>query len=118
MDLAAARASGRRGDILFAALWLFVGATSAVDACLMVRYAGAVREENPFAQRLIITRPHSKWLVGPSQDVSLLIAVKMFGTLVALGLLLVLYQKWRRGARLAIAGLAVFQVLLLFCLFG
>lgn len=41
----------------------------------------------------------------------------MFGTLLALGLLAFLYHKWRTGAQLAVAGVSVFQLWLLFYLF-
>jgi hypothetical protein len=102
---------------LFVFLWLFVGATSSVDACLTVKYAHVMEEENPLANLLIVYRPNAFLPMGYEADVSLLIAVKMFGTLLALGVLVLLYWRWRKGAQAVVAGLAALQVLLLFYLF-
>src|SRR5881394_2737685 len=89
---------------IFAFFWLFIGVTSTVDAYFIIKYADQIEEENPIGEALIRLGPQIGYVGGitphplPSgvkrADVSLLVAVKMFGTIVALGLLIFLFQKW------------------------
>jgi hypothetical protein len=122
--------SGEKWKILtvvFAVLWLFVGATSTVDAYLTVKYAESMKEENPIGEALIQLGPHVGDLATDAapppkhkpkkQDVSLLVGAKMFGTILALGILLLLFQKWPVGAQIVVSGLSVFQLLLMFYIF-
>lgn len=111
---------------VFVFLWLFVGATSTVDAYLIIKYADQLEEENPVGEALIRLGPrlgHVNGVVPHPQghikknDVSLLIAAKMFGTIVALGVLIFLFQKWPAGAQLIIAALSVFQFFLMLYIF-
>jgi hypothetical protein len=107
--------------VCFALLWLFVGGSSTLDAFLTIKYADSMYEENPIGLALIqlgpaaMDRPQS---VGAGvQDVSLFVGIKMFGTILVLGILIVLYQAWRPGAQLAAAGLSLFQFGLLLYIF-
>ncbi len=103
--------------VVFFVLWLFVGATSALDTYLTVRYASGMHEENPVGARLIRlgTELHQ---ADDHQDVSLFVGVKMFTTILALGILMVIYQRWRTIGQVVALGLALFQLGLLFYLFG
>jgi len=101
-------------------------ATSTVDAYLIVKYADQIQEENPIGDALIRLGPqvgHVNGVVphplptGKRPDVSLLVAVKMFGTILALGVLLLLFQKWPAGAQLIVAALSVFQFMLMLYIF-
>ena len=112
---------------MFVFLWLFVGATSTVDAYLIVKYADQLEEENPIGEALIRlgpqvghvngVKPHPHPEGTKRPDVSLLVAAKMFGTIVALGTLIFLFQRWPAGAQLIVMGLSVFQGLLMFYIF-
>ncbi len=105
-------------NLLFAALWLLVGAGSAVDAALTVHYAPQLDEENPVARALLVREPQPGAPIAFRTDPSLLVAVKMFGTLVAFGLLAALYRRAPARAQLVAAGLALFQLLLLAYVLG
>jgi hypothetical protein len=103
----------RRGDriegILFALAWLFIGATSTFDAYLAMHFSQALEEENPIGRFLIALASQP----GGPQDVSLLIGVKMFGTILVLGTLVLLYQRSRPAARVVIAALTLSQFFLM-----
>jgi hypothetical protein len=92
-----------------------------VDAFLTIKYADSMYEENPIGLALIelssedVDRPVAAD-AGP-RDVSLFVGIKMFGTILALGILIVLYQAWRPGALLSAAGLSLFQCGLLLYMF-
>lgn len=96
------------GLALFIAAWFFIATTSTIDAYLAVHYAPVLKEENPLGELLI-----RESVNGAGQDVSLLIGVKMFGTILVLGFLLVLHGRWQSGARAAALGLAACQLLLM-----
>jgi hypothetical protein len=105
----------------FTVAWLFVGASSSLDTFLTIKFADYIREENPIGRALIRLGPNlwfePRFVTYGVQDVSLLVGVKMFGTILALGILIWLYYKWRLGAQLVAAGLSCFQMWLLFYLF-
>jgi hypothetical protein len=87
--------------VTFAAAWLFVAAVSAYDTYLTVLYAKDMVEQNPFGCYLI-----------RAGGVPLLIAVKFFGTSVALAALLGFYQRGRLCPQI-VTGAVVCQLLLL-----
>jgi hypothetical protein len=109
----------------FAFLWLFIGATSTVDAYLTVKYAGQLDEENPIGAALIEMGPHVGRVFGEDQrfvnerqqDVSLLVGAKMFGTILSLGILLLIFHKWPMCAQVIVSSLALFQFMLMFYIF-
>lgn len=70
-------------NTLFVILWVFIAAVSAIDAYLAVEYASVLVEENPIG----------RWLIA-QDGVALLVAVKFFGTSLALGILLALRRTW------------------------
>lgn len=90
--------------LVFAICWLFIAAVSAYDAYLTALYAGTLVEQNPIGQRLI-----------KAGGVPLLLAVKFFGTSVALAALLLVYERGRLGVPVAI-GVAICQFVLLWYL--
>jgi hypothetical protein len=102
---------------VFAVLWLFVGTSSTLDAALTIHYAPGLDEQNPEARALIREEPDpaGPWFVH--RDLSLLIGVKMLGTLLVLGVLVLLYRRWPFHAQLVVTGLSVFQIGLLLYLF-
>ncbi len=107
----------RLTGLLFAVLWLFIGAVSAVDAALTIRYAPALHEQNPLAAAFIRDVPDPIVPRCSVQDVSLLIGAKMFGTLLVLGFLVLLYRRHPVHAQVVVATLSVFQLGLLLYLF-
>jgi hypothetical protein len=98
--------------IVFLLLWLFVGAVSAIDTYFTVRFAPGMHEENPIGDHLIRlgTRMHH---AETGQDVSLFVGVKMFTTILVLGTLMVIYQRWPTTGQQVAFGLALFQLALL-----
>jgi len=99
----------RRPTRLFFALWLFVIFVSVVDGYLVLRNRHFLEEMNPFGRLLIHLNDGQVWY---------LLAAKFAGTVVACGLLLLVYWKKRPLGIIIAAGLAVLQMcLLLFLLF-
>ena len=90
--------------VIFVAAWVFIAAVSAYDAYLTALYANNLVEQNPVGRCLI-----------QAGGVPLLLAVKFFGTSVALAALLALYERGRLGVQVVI-GVAVCQLLLLWYL--
>ncbi len=92
----------------FVLLLGFIGLVSSIDTALAVKYAPSLHhdEMNPLALQLI----------APG-DVSLLVGVKMYGTLLVLYTLVLLHHRWRRAAMTAAGVLAAFQGWLLVYLF-
>lgn len=89
-------------DVVYFSLWLLVAIVSAIDTYLCVRYADhlVMMEQNPVGQ----------WLLAVN-GVPILIAVKFFGTSLALGILFALRRHWTGMS--VISGIALFQFLLL-----
>lgn len=87
----------------FILLWLFIAAVSAIDTYLLVLYAPVLIEQNPVGRLLI-------QLGG----VPLFAALKLFGTTIALGTLLCMYDRVRYRVTASTAcGVALCQFLLL-----
>lgn len=86
--------------VLFAVAWVFVAAVSAYDTYLTVLFASSIDEQNPLALYLIRAGG------GP-----FLIAVKFFGTSVALAALLGFYQRGRFCPQI-VTGAVICQLLL------
>jgi hypothetical protein len=100
------------GHILFAILWLVVGAVSAIDTFLTVKYRDVMQttEENPVGRFLI---------AQDGNDVSLFIGWKVAGTIACLGLLIVVAKYARPRVAHAVFGLvAAAQLALLWYLFS
>src|SRR5262245_39644809 len=92
----------RLASVCFALLWLFIGATSSLDMSLAVWAGNALHEENP-AGKYLLDHHGMAGLAG----------VKMMGTILVLGALLLLHRYWRKAAWLAIAALSLTQLLLM-----
>jgi hypothetical protein len=91
---------------VFIGCWIFIGAVSSIDTGLTVKFHSGLKEheQNPVA-RLI--------LAADGWEVSRFVGIKMFGTILVLGILIWLYHIRRQHALLVIATLTVFQGLLL-----
>lgn len=105
---AARRQETSATHLRFVLLLGFIGLVSSIDTALAVKYAPTLHhdEKNPLALQLI----------APG-DVSLLVGVKMYGTLLVLYALALLHHRWRRAAMTAACVLAGFQGWLLVYLF-
>jgi hypothetical protein len=92
--------------LVFAALWLFIAMVSAFDTYLTVRFHESlnVMELNPLARALLRT---AGW------QPALLVGIKLFGTVLALGILMLLHFRSRRIGISVAAGVASFQLALL-----
>ena len=91
---------------VFPGLWLFIGLVSAVDTYLTIKFQEwlAHLEVNPLARML---------LQLDDGEPSLLIGSKFFGSIVVLGILLVLYLENRRLGLVVTAAIASFQLWLM-----
>jgi hypothetical protein len=88
---------------LFVLFWLFTAGVSAFDSFLLMQFASVLVEQNPVAVLLI----H----IG---GVPLVIAVKMFGTTLALAGMILVYQRFRPAISMsALGGVALCQLTLL-----
>lgn len=94
--------------ILFSICWLFIGAVGSLDTHLTVKLRdGLIENEiNPVARMILSV---DDW------DVSLFVGIKMFSTIIVLGIL-VWFQKHTKYGSIIIVPLAIFQLLLLFYL--
>ena len=93
----------------FAAMWLAIGIISSIDLYWAVKnqHIMLYNEQNPIGRYLIRQ---------DDGDVALFMGVKMAGTILALGVLIVLYHHKRLYAWLSITSLTVAQFLLLYYL--
>lgn len=93
-------------SLIFPALWLLIGAISAIDTYLTVKFRESLifLESNPIANILLDL---------DEGDASLLIGFKFLGSIIALGILAALYFQNRRIGLMVSSGLACFQVGLL-----
>jgi len=91
---------------LFIICWVFIGFVGSIDAGLTVHFQDTLRdqEQNPVARMILA---EDGWKAGR------FIGIKMFGTILVLGILMWLYHSCRNHALLVIAALAAFQGLLL-----
>jgi hypothetical protein len=91
---------------VFVICWVFIGFVSSIDAGLTVAFQDTLKyeEQNPVA-RLILAE--DGWKCGR------FIGMKMFGTILVLGVLMWLYHICHKHALLVSITLAVFQGLLL-----
>jgi len=93
----------------FAMMWIAIGMISSVDLYWAVKnqHIMLYNEQNPVGRYL---------MRQDDGDVALFMGVKMAGTILALGLLIVLYHYKRLYAWLSIISLTVAQFLLLYYL--
>lgn len=93
-------------SILFPSLWMFIGAVSSWDAYLVVKYRKYIRdlEENPIGNLLLDL---------DGGETSLFIGAKFLGTVLVLGVLMVVYQYSRRFGYVLTTAIAGFQLGLL-----
>jgi hypothetical protein len=96
----------RSSVVWFAAAWLFIAMTSGYDAyrCVVDQDELVNVELNPIAKALLVVR---------DSQVDLLIACKVVGTSLALGILCFLYYRNYRYTNVIILVLVVAQALLL-----
>src|SRR5260221_12032168 len=89
-------------NLIFPGLWLLIGAISAIDTYLTVKFRESLifLESNPIANMLLDL---------DKGDASLLIGFKFMGSTVALGILAALYLRNRRIGLMVSSGLACFQ---------
>jgi hypothetical protein len=92
--------------LIFAAMWLFIATVSAFDTYLTVRFQESLdtMELNPLAKSLLRM---ANW------EPSLLISMKFFGSVLVLGILMLLQFRSRRFGLCVTAGVASFQLALL-----
>lgn len=96
----------KTSDVIFWALWLFIGLVSSYDNYLIVLYQEQMpqQEENPVCRWIMET---DNW------NVSRCVGIKMLGTIFSLGVMVVLHQFWRRISWVVVISIASFQFLLL-----
>jgi len=93
-------------NLCFAAIWLLIGAISAYDGYLVVKFSDSIREyeQNPVCRYLI------EYADG---ELSLFLRTKAAGTLVVLSVLAGLYRYRWRWALTTTGSVAIFQLGLL-----
>ena len=93
----------------FAVMWLTIGIISSIDLYWSIKLQDIIleNEENPIGQYLIR---------ADAGSVALFMGVKMAGTILALGMLILLYHYKRLYAWLSIVSLTVVQFFLLYYL--
>jgi len=86
----------------FAQLWVFIGVASAVDLYISIKTREYLyeMEMNPIGRFLI---------AADDGDVALFMGVKCAGTVIALGILILLYQFKRKWAWYSVWSLSVMQ---------
>lgn len=91
---------------VFVFCWIFIGGVGAIDACLTVLLQEHLcdLEQNPIARMILI---NDGW------NVSKFIGMKMFGTILVLGILICLFKKDTRYGLVVVSALALFQASLL-----
>jgi hypothetical protein len=95
---------------IFIICWIFIGIVSSIDTVLTVKLQGVMKEmeENPVARFILDA---DQW------DISRFIGIKMFCTILVLGICFAIYSKHKKAAVTVAAGLAAFQAYLLIYLF-
>lgn len=101
------RSGGSGGEgFIFTIQWLIIGIISAIDCYWSIRLQDTLYqyEQNPLG----------KWLIEMGGgDVALFMMVKMIGTIVALGSLVLLYKYKRVFAHISCTCVCFFQIILL-----
>ena len=94
--------------ILFSICWLFIGAVGSLDTHLTVKLRDGLEENeiNPVARMIL-------WV--DNWDVSLFVGIKMFSTIIVLGMLIWFFKHTKYGSIIVVT-VAIFQLLLLFYL--
>tara|TARA_R110002020_G_scaffold377043_1_gene588109 strand:- start:1040 stop:1348 length:309 start_codon:yes stop_codon:yes gene_type:complete len=98
--------------VIFSVQWLFIGGCSAIDAYLSIKLRDVLYESelNPLGRLLLE--------LGDG-DVALFMGAKFAGTVLALGILILVWRKNEKIAHIVIASLSVLHLaLLVFLLFG
>ena len=90
----------------FAQLWVFIGVVSAVDLYISIKTREYLyeMEMNPIGRFLI---------EADDGDVALFMGIKCAGTVIALGIMILLYHFKRRWAWYSIYSLAIMQIAVL-----
>jgi len=96
----------RFSTILFSIQWFIIGLVSAIDCYWSIKLQESllVNEQNPIGVYLIKL---------DNGDIALFMMWKIIGTIVTLGLLIVLYKYNSKIAQLSCFGVCIFQILLL-----
>jgi len=95
-----------KNDWSFYGQWLIIGLIGSYDAFLTVKYQQYMQyvEENPVA----------RWIMAADGwDVSRFIGIKMFGTILALGILALIHGRNSKMSRMVIFPITILQILLL-----
>lgn len=92
--------------IYFYMLWWFIGAVSSFDIYLTIRFSDnlAEYEQNPIARMIL---ENDGW------DVSRFVAIKMFMTILVLGILVKIFKYFNRYSNIVITCIALCQLWLL-----
>lgn len=100
------RKQSRVGSLTFIVMWMWIGMVSCYDVYLTILYQEHLRdmEQNPIARAIMSA---DNW------NISSFIGLKMAGTIICLGFLMLLFNIDRRFAYTVTSGVAFFQ----FCLF-
>jgi hypothetical protein len=92
---------------IFCILWLFIGAVSSYDLYLLIKFRDVLIEQNPIGQ----------WLISvDNNDISLFSGCKMLGTIIALGILTIIFSYNKKLGLIITSVISVFQLILLFYL--
>jgi hypothetical protein len=96
-------------NFVFSFCWIFVGGVGAIDTWLAVHLRDGLKdnERNPIA-RLILES--NNW------EVSHFIGLKMFGTILVLGIVACLFKRDAKYGLVIIGALSIIQAILLYCL--
>ena len=86
--------------------WIFIGTVSSIDTCLTVKLRDVLNfhEINPMARMI---------LANDGWEVARFIGLKVFGTILVLGITVLIFLKNKFYGLLIITGLAIFQTFLL-----
>lgn len=98
--------------VIFSVQWLFMGLVSALDLYLAIRLRGELYENelNPLGRLLMRLDDY---------DVALFMGAKFAGTVLALGILILVWYKNRKIAHISVAVITVLNIaLVFFLLFG
>lgn len=91
---------------MFSFCWIFVGAVGAIDTGLTVHLREGLKdhEQNPVARMI---------LASDGWEVSRFVGLKMFGTILVLGIVIWIFKRSIKHGLIVVVTLAMFQALLL-----
>lgn len=93
-------------SLIFTMCWIFIGGVGAIDTFLTIKLSEGLihNEQNPIARFI---------LQSDNWDVSKFIGLKMFGTILVLGIVVCIFKRHSNYGLMIVSGIATFQALLL-----